>query len=460
MTQPIKAYLSTCVWRDIDAPTVMAVLSCLRRQDVEFTWGVSQGDSLISRSRSEQATKFLLTPALGEVLLFVDSDIIFTDEDAVQLVTDCANGYSVIGGFYVTRNAQLPRPAVRLKVATPALNLGEKGQKPVEIIYASTGFMAIHRKVLEDIAKDLPLCHTGDKSEMYPFFVAGPYKHKEGSGTGYGWEFLSEDWNASQLARDKGYKIWLQPSILLGHMGFRSYWAHDVRIDPIGTTYVVVTEGEQDRTGVLSDLSSYYQISKHELISMLKDKDFRLALEEEWKTVVPKTSAEVASFYSTTENSIMAYAQTQVTPTYWDRMRLALEAIGKVVEFGGGIGTLSIHLGTRGRHMTYVELPSLHKKFAEHRFKSAGVPIRVVDGLDRIAGPIDSFLCVDVLEYMAPEDMKTAIAKMYSIVCKGGSLIFITEQSRNPMQLSSAEEVVDVLKAAGFSGGPIRWRKE
>ena len=185
---------------------------------------ISPGDALVSRGRSILASAFLRSDC--DVLLSIDGDIEFEPEDAIRLAEECDKGFSVIGALYMTR-ALGTQPAMML----PADEEVEfrTGAKPVEVPFVSTGFLAVHRKVFEELRQDLPLCHQGwqDKgvsTAFWPFYMPFviPWEGDDG------FMYLSEDWAFCERARQHGYKIWLDPGVRLGHVGESRYQLEDL----------------------------------------------------------------------------------------------------------------------------------------------------------------------------------------------------------------------------------------
>lgn len=79
-------------------------------------------------------------------------------------------------------------------------------EKEFEVRYMGNGFKLVKRNVIEDIKKDIivpNMCmiHKG--------------------------EYLSEDWAFDQRAREKGYQVWADPTIKLGHLGKHIYVKED-----------------------------------------------------------------------------------------------------------------------------------------------------------------------------------------------------------------------------------------
>lgn len=179
-----------------------------------------QGDALIQRSRNIVASRFLDNKML-DVLLFIDDDIIFDPESAIKvarLVYD--KGLDVVAGAYVKKQANDNHFNIKTLDDQP-LTFGKNGACE-EVMMASTGFMAIHRRVLEAIAKTKPLCHPNDM-RFYNFFPTGEKQLEDGS-----WIFLSEDWGFCNEARNNGFKIWVDCSSKLTHAGRYLYTWDDI----------------------------------------------------------------------------------------------------------------------------------------------------------------------------------------------------------------------------------------
>lgn len=211
----MKVFLGSVVWREEmvqHAQCMDALRDELRRREIDFVEGTVVGDALVSRSRSIAASAFLRSDC--DVLLTIDSDIWFRAEDAVGLC-EKAVGHDIIGGLYMTRGLE-KQPALMLPDEPVVF---AANSPPVEVPFISTGFEAVHRSVFERLAEPLPLCHMGwnDRGEdtsFWPFYM--PFTIPwEGDGHMY----LSEDWAFCQRAKDAGFKVWLDPSIRLGHYG-------------------------------------------------------------------------------------------------------------------------------------------------------------------------------------------------------------------------------------------------
>lgn len=224
----MKLFLGSTVWRTEETGHSQSVRSLVReldRRGIEFSDGTSVGDAAVDRSRSIVASSFLRSDA--DVLLTIDSDIWFRASDAIALC-EKAFDHDIIGALYMTRSLNT-QPAMMLPDHPVSF---EPDAFPVEVPFVPAGFTAMHRRVFEGLKDTLPLCHIGwnDRgvdTSFWPFYM--PFTIPwEGDGHIY----LSEDWAFCQRARDEGFKVWLDPSIRLGHIGSYMYTLEDLLRKP------------------------------------------------------------------------------------------------------------------------------------------------------------------------------------------------------------------------------------
>ena len=240
----LSVFAVSCVHRAFDPRTAERMIVLSRCPDVKITLHCKYGDALIDRARSMVASDFLLNRK-DDILLFIDDDIIFNPIDAVRMCKSMSeNNLDILGGAYMAKRANKPFLVIKTLDNNPIV-FGEQGAIE-EVRYVSTGFMAISRKVLEKMAETLPLCHPDDL-KFYPFFQPYP---KEVDGK---WLYLSEDWSFCQRARDLDFKIWVDTTIKLGHMGQYLYDWDDLNRPPKEVlkdfTYNETLNPEPDLTG-------------------------------------------------------------------------------------------------------------------------------------------------------------------------------------------------------------------
>lgn len=220
----MKVYIGSAVYRTIEARQLLSLIPLLVRPGVEYSPII--GDALIERSRSISATTFL-RHSDADIHLSIDSDIVDFDTDKTMEMCEQAMTHDVVGGLYVTRSMERTFPTSFPFQGQKMLL--ENDPTPVPMQYLATGFMAVHRRVFEKLAEDLPLCHAKDGTRaFYPFYL--PFVADDDEGEPF---LLSEDWAFSQRARDAGFGLNLNPSIRLGHASSMIYRVEDMFNEPI-----------------------------------------------------------------------------------------------------------------------------------------------------------------------------------------------------------------------------------
>lgn len=202
--------LLICAFRSVSLPTMQCILQLLDDPANPYGWRVSlNGEAGINRSRSIMASRWWAETA-DDVFLMLDDDIVFQPEDAEKIVTECRNGHDIICAAYPVRDGG----HVAIRGYGKGFEFGPN-YPPVEIRYAATGFIAVHRRVLDAMIQTLPLCHGNQPWAFWPLF---DFKTIEDEASG-GHNYLSEDWNFCDMAMKLGFKVWLDPSIRLKHLG-------------------------------------------------------------------------------------------------------------------------------------------------------------------------------------------------------------------------------------------------
>ncbi len=217
----MKVYLGTPVYRGMQLAFHNCILKLEKRvaqSKMELVYGYVDDDPDISRARNVAASAFLKSDC--DVLLSIDSDIWFRPGDAMSLCRK-AESWDIMGGLYMVRSLKNKQPA-------PLIGIGQSitlapGEEPIEVQFLATGFMAVHRRVFEKLAETLPLCQQSTPLPFWPFYM--PFSIPW---PGEGHLYLSEDYAFCQRAREAGFKIWLDPSIRLGHIGQREYRLEDL----------------------------------------------------------------------------------------------------------------------------------------------------------------------------------------------------------------------------------------
>ena len=435
--------ISQCLHREMNALSARCLMAAMMQSGYRVALPEPEFDALITRSRSIAATRFLEDKQLGEVMVFIDDDISFSVQDFKWLVESCLETKEIVCGLYITRSTANPHPAIGL-FAGQEVKIG-KTELLQHIKYGATGFMAIHRTVLEKMASEMQLVWSGHRF-FYPFFQTIITEENE---------FLSEDYSFSFVGSELKIKTWLDPRISLGHEGTRTYSVTDMKGDAF-TQRVTITidEGGPDRTDILGDLADYWHKTRKEVYQYLKTASGVKENADAWNAMKPVTADEVENFYKTVDTYILDLAQFNLNPIFWTRNLKANRAVGKVIDFGGGIGTQAIAMWATGRKVTYVDLPSKHRTFAEWRFEKRKADIKVVTSLLELpSGEYDAFVASDVIEHIHPERMPELAREIARVLKEGGQAICVNafgELDEVPMHFDTQDIWEKALIAAGL----------
>lgn len=218
-----------------------------------------------------------------------------------------------------------------------------------------------------------------------------------------------------------------------------------------------------DRTDVLGHLAEYLGRSKSDVICDLNVwGNSQVPLARLWREMQPQTPEEFDRFYQDGKGLYLPdLVAFNTSPYYWQRASLSLKVSGRVVDFGGGIGTLSIALAQQGCEVTYVDLESPQRRFAEWRFRRLGLPVKVVSSLHEVDA-VDHLDAVDVMEHIHPQVLPEVIGEFARIVRKGGTVNTINDfgaQPDLPQHQNTEMEFDRLMRKAGFWGGSVRWMK-
>jgi SAM-dependent methyltransferase len=186
--------------REIAAPTVECLFELVGRG---WPIAIHYGDALIDRARAKAASNWFRKEQT-DVFLMIDDDIVFRTEDAERVVALAREKRSIACAAYPVGDgghlASRAWPGERIEFGPD--------KEPREIRWPATGFMAVHRDVIEALTKATTLCYPGEPDAFWPMFQ--PYAF-EGN-------YLSEDYAFGQRARELGFSTWLEPRAILIHL--------------------------------------------------------------------------------------------------------------------------------------------------------------------------------------------------------------------------------------------------
>lgn len=469
----MSVFFAPSIWRSMDPRTASSVLASIISNPTgeHVIWQPLWNDALIARSRSLLATQFLESDA--DVMVIVDDDIVWNPSDFWKLVDGARETHSIYCGPYVTRSDR-PHLASRMFPASGVEIYASTHRRPIEIEYAATGFVAIHRDVLEamlgqsfhdaDGEHRIHKVSKGGNVPFWPFFSTFTICDASGE-----YHYLSEDWAFSERARQCGFKVWMDQSIILQHMGWYPFTIADLnRPDesplPSTGTDTVEVAGAVRETGdplidsLVDDIAEW----AHELPGDIR-RDMAGAtakLAELWNT---RTEDE-AEWYLR-EDVGLAYildlAQWHTSGGGVPCSHAAPLARQRVLDWGAGIGTFALQAAREGAVVTAWEPNDTLREFASWRATKHGLaenisfPCRSPKG-----GWFDAAVCWHVFEHV--ENAEDLAMHLWSRLRSDGLLITqsdFDQHDSHPMH-HVRQDWEDVLALNFQRTGPDTYRME
>lgn len=187
--------------------------SCLNLKETLHTiglahdWLTGRNESLVTRARNEMTATFLKTD--HSHMCWLDADIEFEPDHVANLWNMDAD---IAVGCYAMKKPDKQWFAA-WKDGALVKDL-DQFNGPIEVDFAGTGFMLIKREVIVDLARHAEN-YEGPEGRV-PALYMTPI-HNDG--------FESEDYHFCRKARERGYKIMMDPSVRLKHWGQFAYGA-------------------------------------------------------------------------------------------------------------------------------------------------------------------------------------------------------------------------------------------
>lgn len=209
------------VWIAVPAYTGMIHLGTMRSMLTDFMALTARGDkaeiydesgnAMIADCRAVIVAKFLESDATD--LVFVDADVVWEAGALVRLVD---HPVEFVAGIYPYRRDPIDYPISWIQDRKDLI--AENGLLEVEGVPA--GFMRLSRSMLEKMVDHYPdttflTQHTKSKTAYGLFDTYRIGKMKFG-----------EDYAFCRRWRDIGGKVWIDPEIRMGHVGFKTFEGH------------------------------------------------------------------------------------------------------------------------------------------------------------------------------------------------------------------------------------------
>ncbi len=193
---------------------------------------------------------------------------------------------------------------------------------------------------------------------------------------------------------------------------------------------------------VVDLLSAYYQLSKREIIWLLKNggrinNDF-------WLMQSPKTNEEKKRFYEITPFYIFELSLWHMT-LYQKKFRKTVLEIsrGNVLDFGGGIGDVSILLAKNGFNVEYADVSGNTYNYARWAFTNANLSVKMTNlSESKVSGKYDTIICIDVIEHLP--NAKEVFENLASMLNAGGTFIVTNLHTEEFSKYHPMHEKIDL----------------
>lgn len=177
----------------------------LTKLGLRHDWLIGWNESLITRARNEMTATFLQTD--HSHMMWLDADIEFETGHVANLWNLNAD---IACGVYAMKKKDKQWYAA-WKDGELVTDL-DKFKGPIEVDYAGTGFLLIKREVIEKLAK-ISESYEGPNGRVLALYMTPIYNDG----------FESEDYHFCRIAREAGFKIMMDPSVRLKHIGQYAY---------------------------------------------------------------------------------------------------------------------------------------------------------------------------------------------------------------------------------------------
>ena len=200
----------------------------LNKLSVPFNISTVVNESLVMRARNKLVRSFLDTDCTH--LFFIDADIEFNYNDAIRMLS---SDKDVVVGSYPLKTVRLDRLVDKkyeslddiqsvisdyvINIKPSENNIYKVVDGLIEIYDAGTGFMMIKREVIEKMIDNYPeTSYRGEGDDFITHALFDTMIDEDG-------RYLSEDYTFCRRWQKIGGKVWLDPHVVLNHIGSYVY---------------------------------------------------------------------------------------------------------------------------------------------------------------------------------------------------------------------------------------------
>jgi hypothetical protein len=231
--QRMVVFMTPCLSSHVSMDFHMSMLTTedeLNKRGISRAHVLRPGDPYLAKVRSKMASDFLRDYPAADSLFFIDDDVGWPAQKAVDFVR---YDKDIVGGIYPKKTDNNEWP----------VQLDMEGGRPVEenglvrVMLAPTGFLCIKRPVLEQMAAKagqyLNTVQLVNPAKHWNIFDMGfflpdgtrPYPMDGRVG-----EFWGEDYYFCRKWRDMGGHIWIDPDIEFTHTGKKT-WRGNFKVE-------------------------------------------------------------------------------------------------------------------------------------------------------------------------------------------------------------------------------------
>ena len=434
--------IGICAYGSVTDGTFMAFERLRQNSSYRYNIIVRSFDALIGRSRSVVASQFLKTDD-SPFLIFIDTDIVFNRSQLDKLIQAMQQGYDVVAGAYSLAD---PEKGVALR-GYGARIVPDGGIHEIEM--ASTGFVGISRKALEQIRDklELPLLHKDNEDwECYPFFESGRDLDRM--------FYISEDWNFCEKVRQAGMKVYWHTDVMVGHIKSRAIPAEEA-IRKSQYTPNQVSMKCPVQVSLVADLAEFLGISEEEAEARITDNPPQ-KVADEWHN----WEGEVEDFYKHSKEQIFDLVMFNRSGRYWtSRLEpVWTESDKTILDFGCGIGSASLYLAMNRNNVVGYDINPQLIQFAEFRKEKFGLNNVTFTTEKPDISQFDLIIATDMLEHI--KDLKGFLVELGQNMKVGARLYHYDvfgAQEEYPMHFNHQPYIDEWLDEAGLTKFDERW---
>jgi 2-polyprenyl-3-methyl-5-hydroxy-6-metoxy-1,4-benzoquinol methylase len=216
---------------------------------------------------------------------------------------------------------------------------------------------------------------------------------------------------------------------------------------------------QADQDSYVADIMAFTNTSKEAVRERMKKGSVPLKEEwEKWEREGAMTPERIKAFYKQTANYIYELGEWHLfvqgkrdsDMALVDNMREIKPK--NILDFGGGVGLMAMPLARAGFDVTLADLDGTSLDFAVFRAKRSNTPLKIWKSDVEAMPPdktYDVILCLDVLEHLPKDELKTAVDKLVSLKTRSTKVIMSAPFGRtavHPMHLDADEHTKAQVK--------------